>query len=278
MQRGSSASRSGPCATSSTSTWKRASPCRSRDKDRPQPSDDFRALPLPKPEAVLVRAGNQRQHGHDPWGESLPMLLHDVMAGKDEFVAPPLHEGADQQLLIIAAPTPDLGVAVRQGDVVNMNQRSAGKTRQHIQEETVHIGARHGDMAGINEKDVPWRQGLEHGGSGIPQESLPVLDIELAQGRARLGIDAGDAGGKPAVLHGLSHEAGRMAGADLHDSLWSLPANDGIGRSRIEAREPALIEARRALAVQNGLEIGAMAFDALQHAGELSPRALEQRL
>ena len=69
------------------------------------------------------------------------------MAGEYQFVAAALQERAGEQLLVVAAPIPDLRIGIGQRDVVDMDERSACETRQHVEKQAIHVGAGHGDMA-----------------------------------------------------------------------------------------------------------------------------------
>ena len=139
-----------------------------------------------------------------------------------------------------------------------MDQNAAPQARQHIEEQAVHVGARHGDVARIDEEDVAGPEVRDERRIGILQQRRDMLDREVREIGARRRIDAGDAGRKTAIRYRRGEKAGGMAGADLDDPPRLLLPHERVGGGRVEAREPVLVEAGRTRPRKDAAKVRAM--------------------
>ena len=91
-----------------------------------------------------------------------------------------------------------------------------------------------------------------------------MLDGKAVEGGAGRRIDAGDPRRDALVAHSGGEEARRVSGADLDDPARPLAAHERVGRRRIEARKPGLVEARRPGAGGERRKALADAFDRVE--------------
>lgn len=98
------------------------------------------------------------------------MVCH-ICAGEERLVGATGEKGRNEQLLIVAPPLPFSGIGMRQEDVMEMDEHSRLKSREHIVDEAINIASRHCDMAGVNEEHI------------VASEFGKLDEIDLIDGR-----------------------------------------------------------------------------------------------
>src|SRR5689334_437796 len=102
--------------------------------------------PLPQPEAALVGAGKE---GEAAGGACGGEMGRGIVARPEEFELAAFEEREDELMLIVASRRPAGRVGTGQENVVDLKERTRGKTRQHLAVEERDVAARRTPMARI---------------------------------------------------------------------------------------------------------------------------------